>query len=179
MTETKPIPHSIDPKTLVIRQVTEADLPALEWDGEYQKNRLTYARLFEDSKTGNTILWMVETPRGEMVGQAFVMLVSGEREAADGRERAYIFAFRVKRRFRNQGVGTMLIRFIERTLTHRGFKIVTLNVAKENPDARRLYERLGYRVTGSKPGEWSFRDDKGKIQRVNEPAWRMEKRIGD
>ncbi|MCB2214153.1 GNAT family N-acetyltransferase [bacterium] len=179
MSETKPPPRSINPNALVIRRVTEADLPALEWDGEYQKNRLTYARLFEDSKAGNTIMWMVETPRGEMVGQAFVMLVSGEKDAADGKERAYIFAFRVKRRFRNQGVGTMLMRFIERTLTRQGFKTVTLNVAKENPDARRLYERLGYRVTGSRPGKWSFRDDKGKIQRVNEPAWRMEKRIGD
>lgn len=179
MTETKPTPRSIYPNSLVIRRVTEADLAALEWDGEYQKNRLTYARLFEDSKMGNTILWMVETPRGEMVGQAFVMLVSGEKDAADGLERAYMFAFRVKRQFRNQGVGTMLLHFIERDLTRRGFRIVTLNVAKENPDARRLYERLGYRVTGSRPGKWSFRDDKGKIQRVNEPAWRMEKRIGN
>ncbi len=164
---------------MVIRRVTEADLPALEWDGEYQKSRLTYARLYEDSKTGNPILWMVETPQGKMVGQAFVMLTSGEKDAADGRERAYIFAFRVRPQFRNRGVGTMLMRFIERDLARRGFSTVTLNVAKENPDARRLYERLGYRITGSKPGKWSYRDDKGQVQRVHEPAWRMEKRIGN
>lgn len=179
MTETKSPPSSMNPNALVIRRVTEADLPALEWDGVYQMHRRTYARLFEDSKTGSTILWMVETPQGEMVGQAFVMLVSGEKAAADGRERAYIFAFRVKPQYRGRGVGTMLMRFIERNLARQGFTTVTLNVAKQNPDARRLYERLGYRVTGSKPGKWSFRDDKGKIQRVNEPAWRMEKKLGD
>ena len=66
---------------------------------------------------------------------------------------------------------------IEGDLLRRGFSYVTLNVAKENPDARRLYERLGYKVTGSKPGVWSYRDDEGNMQHMVEPAWRMMKRI--
>ncbi|MBG0784469.1 MAG: hypothetical protein H0S79_05160 [Anaerolineaceae bacterium] len=40
-----------------------------------------------------------------------------------------------------------------------------------------LYECRGYKVTGSKPGVWSFRDDEGNIQHMVEPAWRMMKRI--
>lgn len=172
------LPHP-DLDSLVIRPVTEADLPALEWDGEFRKYQRMYARLFKDSRSGKVLMWMIASPEGEMIGQAFVMLVSGEREAADGFMRAYVFAFRVKPDWQNRGVGTKLMAFIEADLLQRGFRFLTLNVAKDNPAARRLYERLGYEVVGSKPGVWSFRDDQGVIQHVNEPAWRMMKRLKD
>ncbi len=164
-------------ESLVIRPVTEADLPALEWGGEFKKYRRMYERLYKDSLGGKTLMWMVESPKGEMIGQAFVMLVSSELDAADGILRAYIFAFRVKPAWRNRGVGTKLMDFIEDDLLKRGFRFVTLNVAKENPGALRLYERLGYRVIGSKPGIWSYKDDQGVVRHVNEPAWRMMKRL--
>ena len=86
-------------------------------------------------------------------------------------------AFRVKPQWRNRGIGSHLMTYVEKDLYEKGFRFATLNVAKENPDARRLYERLGYKVIGSKPGVWSFQDDNGKTQHVNEPAWRMMKKL--
>jgi ribosomal protein S18 acetylase RimI-like enzyme len=175
----KPVDAKIpfDPSSLVTRQVTKADLPALEWGDEYQKYRRMYANLYRNTQSGRTLIWIVETPRREMIGQAFVMLKSDEREAADGETRAYIFAFRVKPAWRNRGIGTDLMAFVEQDLRERGFSFVTLNVAKDNPGARRLYERLGYKVIGSKPGIWSFKDHEGNVQHVEEPAWRMMKRL--
>jgi len=32
-------------------------------------------------------------------------------------------------------------------------------------------------VIGEEPGLWSYIDDKGKLQDVNEPAWRMGKKL--
>ena len=129
-----------------IRLVKQSDLPALEWDGEYLKYRRMFSELYRQSLAGKTLLWVIESPEGEIIGQAFVMLISSEREAADGKDRAYIFAFRVKERFRNRGIGSYLMQFTEKDLQDRGFKYVTLNVAKDNPDARRLYQRLGYEI---------------------------------
>jgi len=163
---------------LTIRQVKIQDLPALEWDGEYSKYRRMYASLFRDVRLGRALMWMLETQAGEMVGQAFVLLRSGERSAADGERRAYVFSFRIKPRFRNRGVGTYLMDFIQGDLRDRNYKFITLNVAKENPDALRLYKRLGFKVIGSHPGKWSYTDHEGKTHQVNEPAWRMMKRIG-
>lgn len=168
----------IDPDSLVIRPVTQTDLIALEWEGEFRKYRRMYANIFRNIENGQSLMWMVESPQGEMIGQAFVMLRSSERDAADGVSRAYIFSFRVKPVWRDRGIGSALMAFIENDLAERGFRFVTLNVAKDNPGARRLYERLGYKVTGSKSGIWSFRDDEGQIQHVKEPAWRMMKRMG-
>lgn len=177
MNDEPPSPSKIHLKDLNIRPVRESDLPDLEWEGAYQKYRKMYARLFKDSQQDKILMWLIEIPLTEIIGQAFVMLNSGERDAADGFTRAYIFAFRVKPAWRSRGVGSLLMAYVERDLIERGFSYATLNVAKDNPGARRLYERLGYKVIGSKPGVWSFRDDTGAVQHVNEPAWRMLKRL--
>ena len=166
---------ALDLNQLVIRQVTEADLPALEWQGEYTKYRRMFASLYKESRNGRNLLWVVTLPEGEIIGQVFVMLKSSEQEAADGQTRAYIFAFRVKTSWRSRGVGVHLMKFVEKDLRSRGFKFVTLNVSKDNHGALRLYKRLGYKVIGSRSGSWSFRDHEGNLQHVHEPAWRMIK----
>jgi len=66
---------------------------------------------------------------------------------------------------------------VEEDLLMRGFTYVTLNVAKENLSALRLYQRLGYTVIGSRAGIWSYKDHQGQVQHVNEPAWRMIKEL--
>ncbi len=170
--------HAVDLQSLIIRQVTQADLPALEWDGAFLKYRRMFAELYRNAQRGHTLLWMIETAAGEMIGQVFVMLKSSDQEAADGERRAYVFAFRVKPDWRNCGVGSHLMAFVEKDLKARGFSFVTLNVAKENPDALRLYRRLGYKVIGSKPGKWSYKDHQGRVHHEEEPAWRMIRRIG-
>lgn len=162
---------------LTIRQVTKSDLPGLEWEGEFWKFREMFANLYRSCLAGRALMWVVVAPEGELIGQAFVMLKSGERDAADGKSRAYVFSFRVKPAWQNRGIGTFLMRFVEDDLQQRGFKFVTLNVAKENLPALRLYKRLGYQVTGSRPGIWSFRDPDGVVHHVKEPAWRMMKSL--
>jgi hypothetical protein len=54
---------------------------------------------------------------------------------------------------------------------------VTIAVAKDNPNARRLYERLGYRVFAEDAGCWSFMDPDGQWQRVTEPCYVLEKHL--
>ena len=66
---------------------------------------------------------------------------------------------------------------VESDLIQRDFKRISLNVARDNDAARRLYEREGYRVVAPEPGIWSYLDEKGRRRFVNEPAWRMEKNI--
>jgi len=172
----QPAPEpTLELESLVIRQVTEEDLPALEWDGEYIQYRRMFANLFKESQTGRTLLWVVALPEGGLIGQAFVMLKSSEQEAADGQNRAYLFALRVKQAWRSRGIGAYLMAFAENDLRVRGFKFVTLNVAKDNHSALRLYKRLGYKVIGSRSGSWTYRDHEGRLQHVNEPAWRMIK----
>jgi ribosomal protein S18 acetylase RimI-like enzyme len=162
---------------VMVRAAHESDLPALEWDGEYTYLRRVFHEAYERMENGLSIMWLLDLPGTGIIGQAFVQLICGRPELADGIFRAYIYSFRVKPGFRNLGLGSMLLDFIETYLYQRGFRLITLNVAKENVDAFRLYQKHGYRVVAHEPGEWSYEDDKGVLQYVHEPAWRMEKSL--
>lgn len=162
---------------LTIRQVAKADLPGLEWDGEYWQFREMFADLYRNTLSGRTLMWVVVSPDGALIAQAFVMLKSGERDAADGKNRAYVFSFRVREKWRNRGLGRHLMGFVEDDLLRRGYQFVTLNVSKDNQGALRLYKRLGYKVIGSRPGIWSYRDPDGNVHHVKEPSWRMMKNL--
>ena len=160
-----------------IRPLVEEDLPALEWDGEYLHFRLLYRGHYQNSKWGNTRIWVAEAEDGEIVGQVFLMLLSRNEETADGVSRAYIFSFRVKEKVRNIGLGSFMMDFVEDWARERGFTHLRLNVERVNLAARRFYERHGFVVYGSDPGVWEFRDHKGVWQKRIEPAWKMIKTI--
>jgi ribosomal protein S18 acetylase RimI-like enzyme len=162
---------------LRVRHLEEADLPGLEWGGEFTHFRRMYADIFESSRYDRSVLWVADLPEAKVIGQLFVQLLSGRPELANGFSRGYIYGFRVQSRYRNHGIGARMMQVAEADLYHRNYHWVTLNVGKDNPRARALYERLGYYVVASEVGEWSYLDDKGIRVDVHEPAWRMEKRL--
>ncbi len=160
---------------VVIRQANRLDLPSLEWEGEYTHFRRLYADAYNMVEQGNAIIWIAEEDGSGLIGQLFVSLLGNRPELADGVTRAYIYGFRVRPQFRNNGIGTMIMHTVEDDIRERGFRQITLNVGQDNLAARRFYERLGYKVVEPDPGRWSYIDDKGKRRDVLEPAWRMLK----
>lgn len=91
------------------------------------------------------IAWIDELP----VGQAVVTwagFVEDEPRATfpDCPEIGYLG---VDQAWRGMGVGTALISAAEDRILARGFRQAGLGVATDNPNAARLYERLGYRDT--------------------------------
>jgi ribosomal protein S18 acetylase RimI-like enzyme len=158
-----------------IRQAKKGDLTDLEWEGEYKHFRRLYADTYMMVEHGAAIIWIAESNGSGLIGQCFVSLKRNRPELADGIVRAYIYGFRVKPDFRNHGIGTQIMHTIEDDLRIRGFKHVTLNVERNNYNARRFYERLGYNMVGEDPGYWSYIDDRGRRIDMHEPAWRMVK----
>jgi len=53
--------------------------------------------------------------------------------------------------FRSQGVGRRILDAAERLACERGFQYIGLSVGVDNPRARALYERCGYRDAGLGP----------------------------
>jgi len=62
----------------------------------------------------------------------------------------YLHIIAVKEDFRGMGVGTKLLSFFEESV-FTDYSKVFLVVADFNPDAKRLYERLGYQQVGTIP----------------------------
>jgi ribosomal protein S18 acetylase RimI-like enzyme len=158
-----------------IRLANQDDLAGLEWDGEYKHFRRIYADAFHRMVQGLSLIWIAEIEPVGIIGQVFIQLVCDRAELADGEKRAYLYSFRVRPNYQDRGLGTLMMQIVEGDLHERGFQYVTLNVAKDNLRARKLYERRGFRVMAHEPGCWSYPDEKGVWHSVEEPAWRMEK----
>ncbi len=161
---------------ILIRPLVEADLPALEWDGEYRHYRTVFRHTWADAQRGERLMLLAVA--GEIVvGQIFIQLLSSNLRYADNQHRAYLYALRVKAAWQGLGLGTRLLAEAEATLRARGFDTAVIAAAKDNPGARRLYERHGYRAFADDPGVWHFPDENGLPVLQAEPCWIMEKKI--
>jgi ribosomal protein S18 acetylase RimI-like enzyme len=177
-THFSPVPIALRGEAFRIRAIEETDLPALEWDGEYTHFRAVFRQAFLDMLAGSRLLLVLENiPRRILVGQIFMQFNSSDIRFADGFGRGYLYALRVKTAYQRQGLGTQLIRSAEDALIALRMRMASIGVAKENPGARALYERLGYRILVDLPGEWSYVDHTGRVCQVVEPAWLMEKQL--
>jgi len=161
---------------ITLRMVVRTDLSKLEWYGQYTHYRPLFRRAFRDQQAGRRFM-LVAVTKDFPIGMVFIQLQSNERKVADGATRAYLYSLRVMEMFRGKGVGTQLIREAENTLLDRGFQWTTIAVAKDNHGARRLYERLRYRIFSDDPGQWNFVDHWGKARHINEPCWLLEKNL--
>ncbi len=159
-----------------LRLAEKADIPRLEWYGQYRHFRQLFRRAYREQLQGRRVMLIADC-NAFPIGHIFVQLHSSNPRIADGQARAYFYSFRVMEMFQGQGIGTWLILEAEHMLRERGFHWVTIAVAKDNPGALRLYERLNYRKFADDPGRWSYTDHQGRVRKVEEPCWILEKKL--
>jgi ribosomal protein S18 acetylase RimI-like enzyme len=58
-----------------------------------------------------------------------------------------------------------------------GREYAEIAVDRGNPSAKRLYERLGYRVIGQDHQDWSYRSPDGQMRRESAEVWTLQKTI--
>ena len=160
---------------IILRHVRREDLPALEWGGEYTHFRRVFVQACQRAQQGLSVLWVADLPGTGIIAQVFIQLSCDRLELADGHSRAYLYSFRVKPPYRSAGLGTRMLQTVWQDIIRRGYQELTLTVGKDNPDARRMYERHGFQLVADEPGVWYYLDDRGTYQQVVEPAWRMVK----
>jgi len=148
-----------------IRHARRADLAQLEWFGEHRHLRLVEAAGWAHVEAGN-VLFLVAEVRGFPVAQLKLALVHEEDVKADGARSGYFYGVRVFGPFQRIGIGTALIERGEELLRERGYHFATIAVERDNPDARRLYERLGYARIREVPRSWSYVDPDGRTRKV-------------
>jgi ribosomal protein S18 acetylase RimI-like enzyme len=162
--------------TYCIRPARRADVPKLEWYGSQAHTRPYIHQAYKAMTQGRRMM-LVADLNGFPVGQIYVQFDSKNKQHADGATRGYIYAFRVIDHLRRSGIGTALLHAAEQVLIDRGFRIATLQVSKQNENARRLYQKTGYRVFSEDPGHWYYVDKHGTPREVHDPTWVMEKRL--
>jgi ribosomal protein S18 acetylase RimI-like enzyme len=158
-----------------IRHARRGDLAHLEWFGEHRHLRLVEAAGWSRVEDG-TVLFLVADVRGFPAAQLKVALLHEEDVKADGARSGYLYGLRVFGPFQRIGIGSALIGRAEELLRERRYRFATIAVERDNPDARRLYERLGYAAIREAPRAWSYVDPDGNTHdvRVEEVLLRKE-----
>ncbi|MDB9517209.1 GNAT family N-acetyltransferase [Roseofilum reptotaenium CS-1145] len=95
-------------------------------------------QLISDSSLGELFLIQQDD---EIIG--YVIVAWGYSLEFRGRD-AFIDEFYLRSQYRQQGIGTQTLSFVEKTCQELGIQAVHLEVDFENPDAQRLYHRVGY-----------------------------------
>ncbi|PAZ17266.1 GNAT family N-acetyltransferase [Streptomyces sp. SA15] len=78
---------------------------------------------------------------------------------------------------RSRGIGTALIRSCEELAPERGFTVVGIGVAKDNPRAAALYARLGYEPLIDYYDRWSYEGPDGVLHDWVDPCTFLVKEL--
>lgn len=142
---------AVGAENLVVDDLTEEDLPLVAWSGD---------QLHLESVAQRVAL----VPSGEM---DYLAVRATDRQPVAIGGITYTEALGVgvimqlSTRVQGVGLGTALILAAERRMRSRGVKTARLEVEDDNPRARALYERLGYREAFRHHGSWPQQHEDG------------------
>lgn len=160
-----------------IRPCAEAELDVLtaRWPVPGGVHEAHHARQLRGRAT-YLVAWRGETPLGSVVLRRDGY--NGERGSVAYPEAVEICHLQVRPEHRGQGVGTALIAGAEREALRHGHRVVAMGADDDNPGALRLYERLGYRVTGIVDiTEYDWVDEDGAVHHAREHDQLLVKRL--
>ena len=115
--------------------------------------------LRQELETNRLARYLVARVEGEVVAYAGLWMMVDE---------AHITTFAVLPTWRRQGVGASLLMALLDLATDLGATLATLEVRLSNIDARRLYERFGFRPVGVRPHYYSDNGEDALIMTSDE-----------
>ncbi len=131
---------------LRFRDLEPEDLPDLEWSGG-PAHLQVLAQAWEESAIGDVAVLVGEIGNGHLIACGGVRLTRYP-------DVAELWMLSVAGSWQGLGVGSALIGALEDAASRRGHDQVQLSVELDNPDADRLYRRLGYRPHGTRTESW-------------------------
>jgi ribosomal protein S18 acetylase RimI-like enzyme len=93
---------------------------------------------------GKIEFWTIEN-EGSLIGELYIFWSSVDNDEANGKNRAYLCAFRVQEAYRGRQFGKALMTRVLERVKEKGFNEVTIGVDPENEDKLlKLYHSLGF-----------------------------------
>ncbi len=155
----------------IVRLACAADLPALEWFGEFAPQREIIAQAWRMQADGQGAM-LVADVNGFPAGQAWIDYARRRRQG-----RAVVWAVRVFAPLRGCGLGSALMLAAEAAAAARGVRTMELAVDRDNAGVLAFYERLGYRGCGTEQGQYRYRTPDGDHVTVPVDQWLLRKEL--
>ena len=128
---------------MLIRKATGEEMFALWGYQEINTASPTAKFFYNNITTGNAVFWALYD-EAELVGELYAFLDLEDKEFADGKNTAYLCAFRVKKEYRGCGNGSRLMKTALAELKIKGFRYVTIGVESDELRNITLYRHFGF-----------------------------------
>ena len=127
---------------MLIRKATADEMLRL-WGYQNVNHASPTTKFFyQNISSGNAVFWTLDH-NGELIGELYAFLnIADDKDFADGSTTAYLCAFRVKKEYRGQGLGSKMMNTVLADLKSVGFRYATIGVSEERN--KKLYNRLGF-----------------------------------
>lgn len=123
---------------VTVTKGSPADFSKYYSDSQYMKAE------FEKLVAEETLFPFFALFGDKMIGKIYFITKLKDLQIADGKQVGYICNLYVKKPFRNNGVGTMLVETVKRYAITNGFSALTLGVEEDNSKNMYLYDKLGF-----------------------------------
>lgn len=128
---------------MIFRKATSEEMLSL-WGYKEISEASPTARFFcEHISSGNAEFWTIDD-NGKLIGELYVFLNMEDKDFADGKNTAYLCAFRVEEGHRGRGLGSRLAETVLASLKGRGFRGATIGVDESEELNIKLYHRLDF-----------------------------------
>ena len=91
----------------------------------------------------------------------------------------YLYWFHVLDAFARRGIGTAVVHRAEQSAMEAGRHFSEIAVGKTNEAARKLYERLGYRLFGERVDHWLADQPDGSQVEIVDDNWVLRKSLDE
>ena len=128
---------------MIIRKATGGEMLKLLGHEDLENASPTAKFFYDNISSGNAVFWTLDHD-GELIGELYVFYDLYDKDFADGETTAYLCAFRIKKEYRGQGLGTSMLEKALQELKKSGFRRATIGVGSDEPANIRLYRRMGF-----------------------------------
>lgn len=154
--------------SITVRDLTMADLPSITWSGT--STHLQYVTEAIERASRDEVAYLAIIIDDQIRGIGGVDFTTNVGVGT-------LYQLTVHPEHQSQGIGTALIRALEKRILERGLKVAELTVEQENDRARRLYEWLGYDIIGTKTESWNEEAENGEISIFTCECFHMKKTL--
>jgi ribosomal protein S18 acetylase RimI-like enzyme len=153
---------------LHVRDLSENDLPAIDWSGGPLHPRYVGEALQRRAAAGDVDYLAVCGPNDQPIAIGGIDYAISECAGT-------LYQLSVVQSLQSRGIGSYLIEAAEQRIRARGRSVAELSVEEENIRARTLYERLGYVGFGTETDSWETETPSGGREIHRAQCIRMRK----
>ena len=127
----------------IVRKLKITELPLLTQLFNYKNVDEMIAENTRDIETGIIDIFAL-FDGDKIIGELRAKYISDDNRFAEKGKRAYLYAFRIHKKYQGKGLGNLLLENVLKILAENGYSEFTVGVEDDNTRARYMYEKNGF-----------------------------------